>query len=105
MARPWTAVIAVSAVLLILAIPVLSLETGTQALGQFPKGSDVRVGNELASDASSAAAPTRSRSSPPSAAAPSRADRAAVAGFARRVEATPGRQRRRAPRLRRRAVP
>ena len=50
MARPWTAVIAVSAVLLTLAIPVLSLETGTQALSQFPKGSDVRVGNELAAD-------------------------------------------------------
>ena len=36
-------------VLLILAIPVLSMTTGTQALSQFPKGSDVRVGNELAS--------------------------------------------------------
>jgi uncharacterized membrane protein YdfJ with MMPL/SSD domain len=49
MARPWTAVIGVSAVLLFLAIPVLSLATGTQAITQFPKGSDVRVGNELAS--------------------------------------------------------
>jgi hypothetical protein len=50
MARPWTAVIAVSGVLLFLAIPVLSLTTGTQALEQFPKGSDVRVGNQLASE-------------------------------------------------------
>ena len=49
MARPWIAVIGVSAILLFLAIPVLSLTTGTQALDQFPKGSDVRVGNELAS--------------------------------------------------------
>jgi uncharacterized membrane protein YdfJ with MMPL/SSD domain len=49
MAHPWTAIVAVSAVLLTLAIPVLSLQTGTQALTQFPKGSDVRVGNELAS--------------------------------------------------------
>jgi uncharacterized membrane protein YdfJ with MMPL/SSD domain len=49
MAHPWTAIVAVSAVLLTLAIPVLSLETGTQALTQFPKGSDVRVGSELAS--------------------------------------------------------
>ena len=48
MARPWTAVIGVSAVLLTLAIPLLSIETGTEALNQFPKGSDVRVGNELA---------------------------------------------------------
>jgi uncharacterized membrane protein YdfJ with MMPL/SSD domain len=50
MARPWTAVIGVSAVLLFLASPLLSLETGTEALAQFPKDSDVRVGSELASD-------------------------------------------------------
>jgi uncharacterized membrane protein YdfJ with MMPL/SSD domain len=48
MARPWTAVIGVSAVLLTLAIPLLSIDTGTEVLAQFPKGSDVRVGNELA---------------------------------------------------------
>jgi uncharacterized membrane protein YdfJ with MMPL/SSD domain len=48
MARPWTAVIGVGAVLLTLAIPVLSIDTGTEVLAQFPKGSDVRVGNELA---------------------------------------------------------
>ena len=50
MARPWTAVIGVSAVLLFLASPLLSLETGTEAIAQFPKDSDVRVGNELASE-------------------------------------------------------
>jgi len=50
MARPWTAVIGVSAVLLLLASPILGLQTGTEALKQFPKESDVRVGNELASD-------------------------------------------------------
>ncbi len=49
MARPWVSVIGVASVLLFLAIPVLSLSTGTQALGQFPKGSDVRIGTELAS--------------------------------------------------------
>ena len=38
MAHPWTAVIGVSAVLLTLAIPLLSIETGTKALGQFPEG-------------------------------------------------------------------
>ena len=48
MARPWTAVIGVTAVLLTLAIPLLSIATGTEVLAQFPKGSDVRVGNELA---------------------------------------------------------
>jgi RND superfamily putative drug exporter len=48
MARPWTAVIGVSAILLTLAVPLLSVDTGTEVLAQFPKGSDVRVGNELA---------------------------------------------------------
>jgi len=51
MARPWLAVIGTAALLLFLASPVLSLETGTEALGQFPRNSDVRVGNELASKA------------------------------------------------------
>ena len=51
MGRPWLAVIGVSAVLLTLAIPVLSLKTGTQALSEFPKDSDVRIGNELAAQA------------------------------------------------------
>jgi len=50
MSRPWTAVIGVSAVLLFLASPLLSLETGTEAITQFPKDSDVRVGNEIASE-------------------------------------------------------
>jgi RND superfamily putative drug exporter len=49
MARPWLSLLGAAAVLLVLAAPVLSLSTGTEALGQFPKGSDVRVGNELAS--------------------------------------------------------
>ena len=49
MARPWLAVGGVAAVLLVLASPVLSMKTGTEALAQFPKDSDVRVGSELAS--------------------------------------------------------
>ncbi|MGB7588931.1 MAG: MMPL family transporter, partial [Solirubrobacterales bacterium] len=49
MARPWRSVIGAAGVLLLLAVPVLSIGTGTEALGQFPRGSDVRVGNELAS--------------------------------------------------------
>jgi uncharacterized membrane protein YdfJ with MMPL/SSD domain len=89
MARPWTAVITVSAVLLTLAIPVLSLETGTQALSQFPKGSDVRVGNELAAkEIGGGTDPMQivaAFGGPPRA-----ADRAAVIGFVRRLEATPG---------------
>jgi uncharacterized membrane protein YdfJ with MMPL/SSD domain len=89
MAHPWRAVIGVGGLLLVLAIPVLSLQTGTQALSQFPKGSDVRVGSELAS------AQLGGGTDPVQVVArfdgaPSGADRAAVAGFARRLEATPG---------------
>jgi RND superfamily putative drug exporter len=90
MARPWTAVIGISAVLLFLAIPVLSLTTGTQALTQFPKGSDVRTGNELASEQLGGGTdPVQIVASFDSNGA--RAERrAAVAAFVRRVEATPG---------------
>jgi uncharacterized membrane protein YdfJ with MMPL/SSD domain len=89
MARPWTAIAAVSAVLLTLAIPVLSLQTGTQAISQFPTGSDVRVGNELASaELGGGTDPVLIAASFGGTA--NRADRTAVAGFARRLEATPG---------------
>jgi uncharacterized membrane protein YdfJ with MMPL/SSD domain len=50
MARPVFAATASAAVLLLLASPVLSMETGTTALEQFPKDSDVRIGNELVSE-------------------------------------------------------
>jgi RND superfamily putative drug exporter len=86
MAHPWTAVIGVSAVLLTLAIPLLSVETGTEALGQFPKGSDVRVGNELAQGQTGGGADpvqivASFEGSP---------DPAPVAGFERRLAGTPG---------------
>jgi uncharacterized membrane protein YdfJ with MMPL/SSD domain len=86
MARPWVSVLSVSAVLLFLAIPVLSLTTGTQALGQFPKDSDVRVGNELASkQLGGGTDPIQIV-----AAFDGSVDRTAVAGFVRRVAVTPG---------------
>jgi RND superfamily putative drug exporter len=50
MARPWLSVCAAAAVLLTLAIPVLSMETGTGALDQFPDDHDVVVANELAAE-------------------------------------------------------
>jgi uncharacterized membrane protein YdfJ with MMPL/SSD domain len=86
MARPWVSVLSVSAVLLFLAIPVLSLTTGTEALGQFPKDSDVRVGNQLATQQLGGG------TDPIQIVADfeGRVDRAAVAGFVRTVEATPG---------------
>ncbi len=90
MARPWVAVIGVSSVLLFLAIPLLSIETGTQAIKQFPTDSDVRVGNELASkqlgggtDPVQIVATFGDGSSV-------RGERAAVVGFSRTIESTPG---------------
>jgi RND superfamily putative drug exporter len=88
MAHPWTAVIGVSAVLLALAIPLLSIETGTEALAQFPKDSDVRVGNELASkQLGGGTDPMQIVASFDS---PGEVDRSAVATFARTLETTPG---------------
>jgi uncharacterized membrane protein YdfJ with MMPL/SSD domain len=89
MSRPWTAIVGVSAVLLLLASPLLSLETGTEALTQFPKDSDVRVGTELASDQGGGGTdpiqivagfdgPIDGK------------DRAAVFGFMQEVKETPG---------------
>jgi uncharacterized membrane protein YdfJ with MMPL/SSD domain len=87
MAHPWTAIIGVSAVLLFLASPLLSLETGTEALAQFPKDSDVRVGNEIASDE------LNGGTDPVQIVAGfdgGGVDKAAVTGFAREVQATAG---------------
>jgi len=90
MAHPWRAVCGVSAVLLFLAIPLLSIETGTQAIAQFPKDSDVRVGNELASrQLGGGTDPIQIVASFPNAAA-ARAGRPEVSGFVRTLEATPG---------------
>ena len=89
MAHPWTAIVSVSAVLLVLASPLLSIQTGTEALAQFPKGSDVRVGSELASRALGGGTdPIQVVAE--FGAAPGAGERAAVAGFARELRATPG---------------
>jgi len=90
MQRPVAAAVGSAAILLLLASPVLSMETGTTALEQFPKGSDVRVGNELAAaQLGGGADPIQvvaSFDGGPSAAA----DRAAVLGFARELRRQPG---------------
>jgi uncharacterized membrane protein YdfJ with MMPL/SSD domain len=52
MQRPVVSVVAVSAVLLTLAIPVLSIKTGNGAIKQFDENNDARVGTELAASAS-----------------------------------------------------
>jgi uncharacterized membrane protein YdfJ with MMPL/SSD domain len=86
MARPWLAVTGSAAVLLFLASPILSLETGTEAIDQFPKDSDVRIGNELASaQLGGGADPVQIL-----AAFPGAVDRAAVASFVRELRAEPG---------------
>jgi RND superfamily putative drug exporter len=50
MARPWLSIGFAASILLALAIPVLSMETGTGALDQFPDDHDVVVANELAAE-------------------------------------------------------
>jgi len=90
MAHPWRAVIGVSAVLLTLAIPLLSIETGTQALTQFPKDSDVRIGNELASKQLGGGTDPVLMVASFDSSAQAREDRAAIAGFARTIDSTPG---------------
>jgi uncharacterized membrane protein YdfJ with MMPL/SSD domain len=90
MARPWVAVIGVSTVLLTLAIPLLSIETGTQAIKQFPKDSDVRIGNELASKQLGGGTDPVDVVASFDSANQAHRDRAAVAGFARTIGSTPG---------------
>src|SRR3954466_1071162 len=46
--RPWVSAVGAAAILLVLAIPALSLEFGDGALRQFPKDNQTRVGAELA---------------------------------------------------------
>ncbi|HEX5376836.1 MAG TPA: MMPL family transporter [Solirubrobacterales bacterium] len=90
MAHPWVAVIGVSAVLLTLAAPLLSVETGTGALEQFPKESDVRVGNELVAERLGGAADPVQVVASFDGPNPSRADRVAVLSFSRTLAGTPG---------------
>jgi len=86
MARPVVAATGSAAVLLLLASPILSVETGTTALEQFPKDSDVRVGNELVSQqVGGGADPIQLVVT-----FPDRADRAVVATFARDLRREPG---------------
>jgi len=90
MAHPWRAVIGVSAALLTLAIPLLSIETGTQAIKQFPKDSDVRVGNELASKQLGGGTDPVQMVASFDSAGDARKDLAVIAGFRRTIESTPG---------------
>jgi len=86
MARPVAFATGSAAVLLLLASPVLSMETGTTALQQFPKDSDVRVGNELVSEQLGGGADPIQVVATFS----GEADRAAVAAFGDELGAEPG---------------
>jgi uncharacterized membrane protein YdfJ with MMPL/SSD domain len=90
MAHPWRAVIGVSAVLLTLAIPLLSIQTGTQALKQFPKDSDVRIGNELASKQLGGGTDPVQMVASFESAGQAQKERGVIAGFTRTIESTPG---------------
>jgi uncharacterized membrane protein YdfJ with MMPL/SSD domain len=90
MARPWVAVIGVSSILLFLAIPLLSIETGTQAIKQFPTDSDVRVGNELASKQLGGGTDPVQIVATFGGEGVTGAQKVAVTGFARTLEQTPG---------------
>ncbi|HEX5762408.1 MAG TPA: MMPL family transporter [Solirubrobacterales bacterium] len=86
MARPIAAATGSAAILLLLASPVLSMQTGTTALEQFPKDSDVRVGNELVSQQLGGGAdPIQLVAS-----FSGQVDRDAVAAFTRDLQRQPG---------------
>ena len=90
MRRPVVSVVAVSAVLLTLAIPVLSMETGTGAIDQFPDDHDVPQGAALATEASGGAPnPVEVYSAFGAGDPESRANRAALDEFAAELRRDP----------------
>jgi RND superfamily putative drug exporter len=89
--RPLVAAIASAAVLLVLAIPALSLEFGDGALRQFPKGNETRTGAELAAKklGPGSAGPTQVVASFVRGDAKTPDNARAVRGYARRLERDP----------------
>ncbi|MGH2984307.1 MAG: MMPL family transporter [Solirubrobacterales bacterium] len=90
MRRPVLSVIGASAILLALAIPVLSLTTGNGALKQFSPDEDARVGTELAAEATGGGSdPVRVLVSFDSGTLADRSNAAAVRDFARLAREDP----------------
>jgi RND superfamily putative drug exporter len=90
MRRPALSVLAASAILLVLSIPVLSLTTGNGALKQFDPGHDARVGAELAAAATGGGSdPVRVLVSFEDGTLEDRSNAAAVRDFARRAREDP----------------
>ncbi|HEX6586268.1 MAG TPA: MMPL family transporter [Solirubrobacterales bacterium] len=90
MRRPVVSVVAVSAILLTMAIPVLSMKTGNGAIRQFDQESDARVGTELAARVSGGGAdPVRVLATFDEGTPSDRANAAALADFSRLAAADP----------------
>ena len=91
MRRPWLAAGASAGVLLVLAIPALSLTFGDGALRQFPKTDDTRVGAELAAKklGAGAAAPTQVLAEFDRGTAASPDNRSALNGYVRELRRDP----------------
>ena len=89
--RPVLAAAASAGVLLVLAIPALSLEWGDGALRQFPEGNETRVGTELAAKqlGAGSAGPTQITATFESGEVGDPANRAALAGYARSLARDP----------------
>ena len=89
--RPGLAAAASGAVLLVLAIPALSLEFGDGALRQFPEGNETRVGAELAAKelGPGASGPTHVVATFDQGTATDPANRAALGSWGREVAADP----------------
>jgi uncharacterized membrane protein YdfJ with MMPL/SSD domain len=89
--RPVVAALASAGVLLVLAIPALSLAFGDGALRQFPVGNETRVGAELAGKAlgPGASGPTQIVADLHSGEVATPANRAALAAYARELRADP----------------
>jgi RND superfamily putative drug exporter len=92
MKRPAPAAIAAAAVLLVIAIPALSLEFGNGALRQFPADHETRVGAELASKLTTPgeASPVLAVVEFHSGAAPSGADRDVLDRYVAGLKQIPG---------------
>ena len=89
--RPVLAAAASGSVLLVLAIPALSLEFGDGALRQFPEGNDTRVGAELAAKeiGAGASGPTQLVATFDKGNAADPVNRAALGSWAKDVAADP----------------
>jgi len=90
MRRPVISAVAAAGILLVMAVPVLDIETGDGALQQFDEDHDARVGTELAAAASGGGAdPVRVLTTFEDGTVRAPANEAALQEFSRRAQADP----------------